>query len=126
MTSRKPDPELLEAFGRAVHRHFEEEIARERAESEARRVMVLPAVRRGVEQARAEGACGRAWLFGSYAWGEPSERSDVDILAQHCADPFRVASIVGRACALDAVHVIDWASAPQSLRDRVVEDGQPL
>src|SRR5258708_1937253 len=106
-----PDPDLVKAFGRAVRRHFEEEIARENAQGEARRSLAMPALREAIARARADGACGRAWLFGSYAWGQPGERSDVDILAESCADPFLVASIVGRACKLD-VHVIDRATAP--------------
>ncbi len=123
--SDRPDPELIEAFGRAVRRNFAEQVAREEAESQARREKVLPIVRQAVECARGEGACGRAWLFGSYAWGRPGARSDVDILAEECPDPFLLASIVGRACSLD-VHVIDAKDAPASLRDRAMAEGLPV
>ena len=122
---RRPSPELVRAFGQAVRRHFAQEVEREKAQTEARRAAALPAVRRGVEQARAKGLCSRAWLFGSYAWGAPGERSDVDILAEDCVDPFLVASIVGRACGRD-VHVIERSNAPASLVERVAADGLPL
>ncbi len=121
----RPHPDLVLAFGRAVRRRFEDEIARERAASQARRDAVIPAVRAGVAQARAEHACGRAWLFGSYAWGQPGERSDVDVLAEDCPDPFMVASIIGRAAGLDA-HVIERSEAPPSLIERAIKDGLPL
>jgi predicted nucleotidyltransferase len=121
----RPDPELIEAFGRAVRRKFAEQAAREQAESEARRRAILPIVRQAVADARDQQVCGRAWLFGSYAWGQPGVRSDVDILAEDCPDSILLASIVGRACQLD-VHVIEAESAPSSLRDRAMKEGLPL
>ena len=125
LTPRLPDPELVKAFSRAVRRHFTDQIARERKEAEIRRAAIVPLVREAVARAREEGRCGRAWLFGSYAWGEPGDRSDVDILVDGCADDIAVASLVGRACGRD-VHVIDWADAPDSLRDRASAEGLPL
>jgi hypothetical protein len=120
-----PDPQLVRAFRRAVLRHFEEQIAREGEEAEARRAAVVPLVRQSIARARDEGLCRSAWLFGSYAWGRPGERSDVDILVDDCLDPFRVASLVARACGCDA-HVVDWSDAPESLRLRVSAEGLPL
>jgi predicted nucleotidyltransferase len=125
MDPRRPDPDLVRAFGRAVRAHFEDEVAKERAQASARRVAVLPDVRAGLARARAAGLCTKAWLFGSYAWGEPGERSDIDLLVEDCADPMMVASLVGRACGLD-VHVIDLSEAPESLRERVRADGVSL
>jgi predicted nucleotidyltransferase len=125
MTSRLPDPDLVRAFGRAVRAHFEEELAKERGQAEGRRSAVVPCVRAALERARADGLCGGAWLFGSYAWGEPGERSDVDLLVEDCPDPLMVASLVGRACGRD-VHVIEMSEAPASLKERVHEDGVPL
>ena len=122
MVPRLPDAELVRAFGRAVRAHFEEEVAKEREQAEARRSAVFPCVRAALARARAEGLCGGAWLFGSYAWGEPGERSDVDLLVDGCADPLAVASLVGRACSLD-VYVIEMSEAPLSLRKRVFDDG---
>ena len=125
MSLRLPDPDLVRAFGRAMRAHFEEELAKEREQAEARRAAVLPQIREALGRARADGLCGGAWLFGSYAWGEPGERSDIDLLVDNCADPFMVASLVGRACGRD-VHVIEMAEAPSSLKARVREDGVPL
>jgi predicted nucleotidyltransferase len=125
MLRRLPDPDLVRAFGRAVRAHFEKEVEREGNEAEVRRSSVLPQVREAVARARAEGLLGEAWLFGSYAWGEPGERSDVDLLVDRCTDPFIVASIVGRACGLD-VHVIELKEATLSLKERVRADGVPL
>ena len=125
MSPRLPDPDLVRAFARAVRAHFEEEVAKDREQAEARRTTVLPGVRSAIERARAEGMCDEVWLFGSYAWGEPGARSDVDLLVDGCADPFVVASLVGRACGLD-VHVIDMSDAPASLKERVRKDGVPL
>src|SRR4051812_13067295 len=65
MAIRLPDPAALQDFRRAVKRHFEAQIASERRASEARKATVIPKVREGVARARAQGLCGRAWLFGS-------------------------------------------------------------
>jgi len=125
MIPRGPDPDLVRAFGRAVRAHFDEELTKERGQAEARRATVLPGVRAALERARADGLCGDAWLFGSYAWGEPGERSDIDLLVKDCADPFMVASLVGRVCGRD-VHIIEMSEAPPSLKERVQESGVPL
>lgn len=125
MTTPLPDPVLLRALHHAVRRHLEQEIAQERAVAAARKVAVVPRVREGIAKARAEGLCRAAWLFGSYAWGEPGERSDVDVFVEGRADTMAIASIVGRACGLD-VHVVDGAEAPESLKARVAAEGLPL
>lgn len=122
---QRPDPDLVKAFRRTVQRHFEAQIAQERAASEACRAIIVPLARQSIALARAQGACQRAWLFGSYVWGDPGDRSDVDILVEGCVDPFAVASLVGRACGRD-VHVIDLTDAPDSLRQRVLDEGLPL
>lgn len=120
-----PEPHLLQAFRQAVRRHFEAEIARENDEADGRKDAVVPAVRKAVADARAEGLCASAWLFGSYAWGRPGERSDVDVLVDGCSDPFGLASRVGRAAGRD-VHVIAWSEAPESLRRRATSEGLVL
>ncbi len=125
MALRLPDPDLVHTFARAVRAHFEAELAREREQAEARRAAVLPSVGAALDRARADGLCGKAWLFGSYAWGEPGERSDIDLLVENCSDPFTVASLVGRACQRD-VHVIEMSEAPPSLQERVRQSGVPL
>ena len=125
MTARMPDPELLRAFGRAIRQNLEEQIAKEREAAAARRAIVVPLVREAVARARAEGLCEAVWLFGSYAWGEPGERSDVDIFVEGRRDTIAIASRVGRACGLD-VHVVDSVEAPESLRQRVHAEGKLL
>jgi predicted nucleotidyltransferase len=125
MPSQLPDPELLKAFGRAIRRNFERQIASEREAAATRRSTIVPLVREAVARARKEGLCGAAWLFGSYAWGEPGEGSDVDIYVDGRRDTIAIASVVGRACGLD-VHVVDSVEAPESLRERVCKEGQPL
>jgi predicted nucleotidyltransferase len=125
MTAQLPDPELLKAFGIALRRNFEKQIANEREAAAIRRATVVPLVRAAIARARADGLCGAAWLFGSYAWGEPGERSDVDIFVEGRRDTFAIASLVGRACGLD-VHVLDASDAPESLRQRALTEGQAL
>ena len=125
MEPNLPDPELLRLFRQAVRRTIEAQIAVERECADARRASIIPRVEECVDRARQAGLLTRAWLFGSYAWGQPGERSDVDILVVGCSDPIGMASLVGRACGLDT-HVIDWQEAPESLRDRVMREGRPL
>jgi predicted nucleotidyltransferase len=125
MTLRQPDPELIQAFRRTVRHHFEEQIAREHEAAENLRAAVVPLTKQSIARVRGEGLCGRAWLFGSYAWGQPGDRSDVDILVEGCQDPFMLASRIGRACGRD-VHVVAWSDAPEALRRRVSDEGLPL
>jgi predicted nucleotidyltransferase len=125
MPIRLPDCAALQDFHRAVRRHFEAQIADERRASESRKATVIPKVLEAVANTRAQGLCERAWLFGSYAWGEPGQRSDVDIFVEGRGDTIAIASIVGRACGLD-VHVVDSAEAPVSLHARVMSEGYPL
>jgi predicted nucleotidyltransferase len=116
------DPESWRQFRDAVRAHFAREIEREARESSARRAAVKARLDEGLRRARAEGLLGRAWLFGSYAWGEPGERSDVDLLVEGCADPMLVATVVGGATRTD-VHVITVEEAPASLADRARGEG---
>lgn len=101
------------------------QLAREAEASRALVAEVVPKVARAVSEARAHGLCQRVWLFGSFAWGEPGERSDVDLLVEGASEPFRLASLVSVACDRDA-HVIELDRAPESLRERAQRDGRPL
>ena len=69
---------------------------------------------------RGAGHCGRVWLFGSFAWGRPGERSDIDLLVE--GDDGEVAWEVSRACHRE-VHAIALQRAPDSLRERVLAEG---
>lgn len=127
MTARRfqDDRELYRAFRRAVRDKIAGDLAAEEAAAAERRARVRKALRAALVEVRSRSLCDRAWLFGSYAWGSPGERSDVDIMAERCRDPEAVASIVARATGTD-VHVVPIESAPPSLRDRVLAEGEPV
>lgn len=105
--------------------HGARELDREREESAALVARTLPLLEGAVARARAAGMCGRAWLFGSFADGFPSERSDIDLLLEDCPEPFQVAAIVADACGRE-VHAVPFGSAPESLRERVLATGRAL
>jgi predicted nucleotidyltransferase len=112
-------------FRRRVIEGIEADLAREKEQAEALRASVVPAVAKRVAAARYEGRCARAWLFGSFAWGDPTERSDVDLLVERCAEPDAFAAEVWRH--IDrAVHVVEIERAPASLVERVLESGKAL
>jgi predicted nucleotidyltransferase len=119
------DEAALRAFRTAVRANLARELERERHEVEARRSRVRAALAVGLGQARDEGLLGRAWLFGSYAWGDPGVRSDVDLLVDGCDDPTMVAVVVGRATDTD-VHVVTIEEAPPSLVERAKSEGIEL
>ena len=114
--------ELLAAFARNVRHQVVRQIERERARAEELRSGVLPIVAAAVARARGEGLCGRAWIFGSFVWGMPGERSDVDVLVEDTRDPDGFAALLARACARD-VHVVRRERAPGPLVDRALAEG---
>jgi predicted nucleotidyltransferase len=120
-----PQRELLRAMRRAARAAAERQIADETMLAEQRRAVVLPRLRRVVAALRGRGRVEKVWLFGSYAWGLPDERSDVDLLVQGSDDPFGLAGEVAAEVRLD-VHVIERARAAPSLVARVDEEGMPL
>jgi predicted nucleotidyltransferase len=119
------DPELLPAFRRRVLEVIQADLDREAAEAEALRAELLPKVGEAVRAARAGGRCGRVWLFGSFAWGRPGGRSDVDLLVEGCADPDALAAEIWRAVDRP-VHVLQAPEAPESLVERARREGCPL
>jgi len=119
------DPALRAAFRSRVLAGIEADLAREDREEAARRSEVLPALTAVLERTRADQRCGRAWLFGSFAWGHPGERSDIDVLVERCADPDTLAVEIWRATDRPA-HVIELERAPASLVERAQRDGLPL
>ncbi len=119
------DRELLRAFRRAVRSKIERDLEKERDAAAARRQRALPLVARALSEARASGRCAEAWLFGSYAWGQPGEHSDIDVLAAGCPDPDGLAGSIGTLTGTE-VHVIRLESAPPDLRDRVLSEGTKL
>jgi predicted nucleotidyltransferase len=118
------DP-LAAEMRRRVLAGIHADLEREHAESERLRSHVVPIVAAMVRAARARGECGRAWLFGSFAWGRPASRSDVDLLVEDCAAPDRLAAEIWRAVDRP-VHVLVAARAPESLLERVQLEGRAL
>jgi predicted nucleotidyltransferase len=125
LVEREPASTTWRDLRAAIRARFERDVATERARAEALRAEVVPAAASAVAAARVAGQCDRAWLFGSFAWGLPEERSDVDLLVEGCEEPFRLASVVGEACGRD-VHVVALETAPEALRERALRDGRPL
>ena len=117
--------ELLRAARRAALREAQRQIDAEHATAAALRAAVVPKLRHAVSAARAEGAVGRAVLFGSFAWGEPTEHSDLDLLVEGCVDGLRLSARLGRATDRD-VHVIELEHAPESLVRRAHAEGIEL
>ncbi len=120
-----PDPDLLRKFRQAVHAKLTRDVETERAESEARRGQVLALLVPAIAEARDLGLCGRTWLFGSFAWGKPTQESDIDLAVEDCPDPFAVASLVGRRCRRD-VHAVAVEDLPEGLEKRVLHEGKEL
>lgn len=112
-------------FRQRVLEVIEEDLAREDAETEALRADVVGRAAEVLAAARAEGRCGKAWLFGSFAWGRPGKRSDVDVLVEDCAEPDALAADLWRGTERPA-HVVQRERAPAELAERVLADGKPL
>lgn len=125
MVSEPERDELLAAFARNVRERIARDLERERVEQDALQRRVVDAVVEAMESARRDGLCGRAWLFGSFAWGQPNERSDVDLLVEGVRDPDQLAAILSAKCRRD-VHVIARERAPDSLAARAVATGRAL
>ena len=117
--------DLLRAFGERVRRNIARELEREDALSKELKARIVPLVRGAVAEARGRGECGRAWLFGSFAWGDPQPGSDVDVMVGDCADPDALAVVIMRATDR-MVHVVPIESAPESLKARVLGEGSSL
>lgn len=115
----------MAAFRRAAKAKVTRDIERERAQAELCRSEALPLVREAVKRLRSAGRCDRVWLFGSYAWGAPTEASDLDLLVETADDPFALAAEIGVATRR-MVHVIPYEAAPPSLIERAVAEGVPL
>lgn len=67
----------------------------------------------------------RVWLFGSLAWGEPHQASDVDLLVEGVAADAWLAAIKTVEDAIEApADVLRAEDAPASLRLRVAKEGR--
>ena len=117
------DGTLLSAFREAVRAKIRRDLRDEERSAEALQARVVPLVRQEVEGARAEGVCRRAWLFGSFSWGRPTDHSDVDLLIE--GDEEEVGARVASACRRE-VHAVGFDRAPTALRERVLAEGTPV
>ena len=117
-----PAPELAQ-FRAAVLAKIRRDLAEEAATSARLREQRLAQLLPLVSAARAEGVCGVVLLFGSYAWGQPTEQSDLDLLVEGDADElaWRVSHAIG--CEVDAWRVAD---APSALALRARSEGISL
>ncbi len=105
---------------------IEADLAREDAVARELRARIAPVLRTAVEAARAAGLLGgRAWLIGSYAWGQPTVASDVDLLVESAADRGALAARISEAVGLD-VDVIRVREADPALLPHLQREGMPL
>ena len=102
------------------------DLERERATAEALREQVQPRLRQAVADARADGiVTGRVWLIGSFAWGQPTAASDVDLLVEACDDRDALAARVSRRVDRD-VDVVPLGQADPALVPHLLREGVPL
>lgn len=118
-------PDLLTAFRRTVVQRIRQQIASERERAQARRARTIPRLREAVRAARDRGRCTRVWLFGSYAWGQPGDRSDVDLLVEGCTDPMELAGDISDAVGIE-IHVVTQDTAAPTLVQRALKEGIAL
>jgi predicted nucleotidyltransferase len=114
---------LLRSLRRRVDEKILADLAAEERVAEALRQEVWASLERAVQSARQDGWYGRVWLFGSFAWGQPHERSDVDLLVE--GDEHFLAQRVSELVRRE-VHSLHVAEAPASLRERVLAYGRLL
>lgn len=118
------DPSL-QAFRDAVVAKIRRDLEDEDQRASRYRSEVMDRLGPALERARSAGRCGRAWLYGSFAWGKPTAESDVDILVEGCDSPDSLAAELWTACDRP-VHLVQVERAPESLLDRARREGRPL
>lgn len=112
-------------FRARVIEKIQADLVREQAAADALRAEMGPRIAASVRTARQAGLCGRAWLFGSFSWGNPTANSDVDLLVEGCTSPDGLAGRLWMELERP-VHVVQLESAPQSLVERALGEGTPL
>lgn len=102
------------------------DVVRRARSSEARAAALRAALPGAAALLRREGAT-RVWLFGSLASGRAGPASDVDLAAEGLPRRryfdvlVQLADLVG-----SDVDLVSWESAPESLRHRILAEGEPL
>lgn len=126
-SSRRPDPQLLAQFRQRILASLAQPSDLERAQTSPQQVQMLDVLAKIVDEARQAGVAqgsDRIWLFGSFAWGQPDEHSDVDLLIDS-PNIDELAWRISRSCGR-LVHAIALTEASPSLRRRVLRQGRPL
>lgn len=125
--ARRPDPILLSQFRERIL----ESLAKERGAlsdaSSPMQAQMTELLGKIIDEARRSGLAARddrIWLFGSFAWGQPDEHSDVDLLIDS-PNIDELAWRISRSCGR-LVHAIALTEASPSLRRRVLRQGRPL
>lgn len=113
-------PVTPEETARALLRRY----GRQAQAPDPRRERLLAQVRAAVFAAAREFGAARVFLFGSLAWGDLHEHSDVDLgvegIPQRVVDGFAARLL----WAVDAdVQVVVLEDAPRSLRERILREG---
>src|SRR5437773_1274005 len=117
--------ELLVAFREAVRERIRRDLQQEQRLGEALKEQTLEKLRAAITDARAQGRCRGVWLFGSFAWGHPTDESDIDLCVDRCPDPDALAAFVWARCERPA-HVVPFERAPDALRRRALDEGVAL
>lgn len=125
MASASLDPELLLAMRCAARAEAERQLREEGRLAAALRERLMSRLRPVIDDLRSSGLLRGAWIFGSYAWGTPTEASDVDLLIESDRDALYIATEVSRAIGLD-VHALARDSAPTTLLARISAEGIAL
>lgn len=120
MTRTVPDSDPYKDFRRAVFARLER-----RESNEAWRSAVIAKVREAIAEARGDGLSERLWLFGSFAWGDPSPSSDLDIVVEDGGDPDWLAAIISRHTG-KRVDVLRKRELPEGLFERIAREGIAL
>lgn len=108
--------ELLEAARARVRANVEAQLARENAIAQTLQARNIPRVVEAIAEARIAGeVSGRVWLIGSYAWGQPDARSDIDLLVETCPNRFALMKRVEDAVRLDVDVILVDEAAPRLL-----------
>lgn len=118
-------PATSATFAARITERFATQAETERLASEGRRSKVHETLRTTFASERAAGLSGGVSLFGSYAWGSPTESSDIDLLVDDEIDPDALCEAIERHIKLP-IHVVRRCRADAGLIARVMRDGVAL
>lgn len=125
--ARRPDPILLAQFRQRILESLAKEQGASSDQASPMQAQMLELLGKIIGEARRSGLASRIdriWLFGSCAWGQPDDYSDVDLLIDSPKTD-ELAWQISRVCGRP-VHAVFIAEASLSLRERVLRHGRPL